>query len=243
MIRKLLLVPRPLLYVVRPFDDGRQTTSAWPFRHAILQEREVLVTIHQDGYELFRRAVVDRDADAWTEISLSYRTMMVAWARRCHVADISGECYEDLADEALARAWKALSPDRFAQFPSLAALLAYLRTCVMATVIDAARARTSYERMAGRMDHGASTPPDQLVLEQLDRAELWELAGSLVVGEAERVVLLERYVLDLPPRVIQARHPVLFPDVRKIYETIRNICDRLRRNQELRRVYAEHLAA
>jgi DNA-directed RNA polymerase specialized sigma24 family protein len=199
--------------------------------------------IRQDGYELFRRAVVDQDADAWTEISSSYRTMMVAWARRCHVADLSGECYEDLADEALARAWKALSPERFTRFPNLAALLAYLRTCVTATVIDAARARTSFERLAGRVEQGASAAPDQLVLEQLDRAELWQLASSLVAGEAERVVLLERYVLDLPPRVIQARHPALFPEVRKIYETIRNICDRLRRNQDVRRAYAEHIAA
>jgi DNA-directed RNA polymerase specialized sigma24 family protein len=204
---------------------------------------EALVRIHQDGYELFRRAVVDRDADAWAEISVSYRAMMVAWARRCHVADLSGECYEDLADEALARAWKALSPERFAQFPNLAALLGYLRTCVMAAAIDAARARTSYERMAERMEHSASAAPDQLVLEQLDRTELWQLANSLVASEAERVVLLERYVLDLPPRVIQSRHPGLFPDVRRIYETIRNICDRLRRNQDVRRAYAEHLAA
>jgi DNA-directed RNA polymerase specialized sigma24 family protein len=201
------------------------------------------VTIHQDGYELFRRAVVDQEAEAWGEISLSYRTMMVAWARRYHVADMTGECYEDLADEALARAWKALSPERFAQFPSLAALLAYLRTCVTATVIDAARARTSYERMVARVGHSASAAPDQAVLEQLDRAELWQLASSLVVSEAERLVLLERFVLDLPPRTIQARHPALFPEVHKVYETIRNICDRLRRNQELRRVYAEHIAA
>jgi DNA-directed RNA polymerase specialized sigma24 family protein len=169
--------------------------------------------------------------------------MMVAWARRCQVAGMTGEWYEDLADEALARAWKALSPERFAQFPSLAALLAYLRTCVTATVIDAARARTTYERMAARVDRSASPQPDQTVLEQLDRAELWQLASSLVVSETERIVLLERFVLDLPPRAIQARHPALFPEVRKIYEMIRNICDRLRRNQDLRRVYAEHLAA
>ncbi len=201
------------------------------------------MTINQDGYELFRRAVVEQDADAWGEISISYRNMMIGWVRRCHAAEVTGECCEDLADEALARAWKALSPERFTQFPSLAALLAYLRTCVMATVIDAARARTSYERMAARIDHGASVPPDQLVLEQLDRAELWELASSLVVTEAEQVVLLERYMLDLPPRVIQSRHPALFPEVRKIYETVRNICDRLRRNQDVRRVYAEHVAA
>lgn len=196
-----------------------------------------------DGYELFRRAVVEQDADAWGEISISYRNMMIGWVRRCHVAAVTGESCEDLADEALARAWKALSPERFTQFPSLAALLAYLRTCVQATVIDAARARTNYERLAARIDQSTSAPPDQVVLAEFDRAELWWLANSLVASEAERVVLIERFVFDLPPRVIRARHPALFPEVRRIYETVRNICDRLRRNQELQRVCTEHLAA
>ena len=46
------------------------------------------------------------------------------------------ESYEDLADHALARAWIALSPARFANFPSLGAVLAYLRACVTAAVVD-----------------------------------------------------------------------------------------------------------
>lgn len=199
--------------------------------------------IEQDGYELFRRAVVEQDSDAWGAISGNYRTMMIGWVRRCQVADMTGECYENLADEALARAWKALTPDRFNQFPSLAALLAYLRTCVQATVIDAARARNTYERAAARTDQVTSTLPDEAVLERMQSAELWKLADSMATTELERVVLRERFVFDLPPRTIQARHPDLFPEVRKIYETIRNLCDRMRRNQALRRACGENLAA
>ncbi len=58
---------------------------------------------------------------------------------RCQAAQAAEESCEDLADRALARAWAALSPKRFAAFPSLPALLAYLRTCVTTTAIDAAR--------------------------------------------------------------------------------------------------------
>ena len=199
--------------------------------------------IHQDGYELFRRAVVERDGDAWGEISVSYRTMMIGWVRRCNMADMTGESYEDLADEALARAWKALTPERFGHFPGLAALLAYLRTCVQATVIDAARSRSTYERVAARIDTTTSKQPDQTVLERLDSTELWKLASSIATTEAERIVLRERFVFDLPPRMIQARHPDMFPEVRKIYEVIRNLCDRMRRNQDLRRASGENLAA
>jgi DNA-directed RNA polymerase specialized sigma24 family protein len=86
--------------------------------------------MHQDDYELFRRAIVERDVDAWAAIAGRYRQLLISWVVRCPGADHLGESYEDLADEALARAWRALSPEHFAAFPSLAALLAYLRRCV-----------------------------------------------------------------------------------------------------------------
>jgi len=90
-----------------------------------------------DGYELFRRAIVEHEDEAWTAIAARYRSLMIAWAARCPALHTAEECCEDLADQAFARAWRALTPERFARFPSLAALLAYLRTCVTATVVDA----------------------------------------------------------------------------------------------------------
>ena len=60
---------------------------------------------------------------------------------------------------------------------------------------------------------------------------------------AERVVLTERFVWNLPPRTILTRHPALFADVMAIYAAIRNLCDRLRRNPELRRFYDQRRAA
>src|SRR5262245_35562382 len=99
-----------------------------------------------DGYDLFHRAVVGRDADAWSTICARYRHLLISWAVRCPAAQETGEFYEDLADRALARAWAALSPEKFAAFPSLETLLAYLRACVATTAIDAARAQRAQER-------------------------------------------------------------------------------------------------
>src|SRR5262249_33810519 len=111
---------------------------------------------HDDGYDLFRRAVVERDADAWATIAERYRRLLISWAVRCPAAQEAGEFSEDLADRALARAWAALSPERFAAFPSLAALLAYLRTCVAAAAIDAARTQGVHERA---VHHAEQTDP------------------------------------------------------------------------------------
>src|SRR6187551_3270017 len=89
------------------------------------------------GYELFRRAIVERDDQAWAAIYTHYRLLMISWARHASARTSAVGQYEDIADRALARAWSALSAGQFTQFPSLAALLGYLRACVGAAVIDA----------------------------------------------------------------------------------------------------------
>ena len=195
-----------------------------------------------ESYELFRRAVVERDRFAWAILAEHYRSLMIAWARRCQAARAVNESCEDLADRAFARAWAALTPERFVDFPSTAALLAYLRTCVTATAIDAARAQATYDRTASLLAASETPTPEQVALEQLDRDELWHLLSQLVSSEVERVVLVERFVFDLPPRAIQSRHPALFPDVTLVYASLRNLRERLRRNADLQQLYADRCA-
>jgi DNA-directed RNA polymerase specialized sigma24 family protein len=191
-----------------------------------------------DNYELFRRAIVEREAHAWAMIAARYRPLMIAWASHCIALAASGECCGDLADEALARAWMALVPERFASFPSLAALLAYLRSCVVSTVIDAARGRARQEQIFQQGNGETFTCAEEDVLSRLDRIELWELVMSCTKSEIERVVLRERFVYDLPPRIILERHPTLFPGINAVYTTSRNLCDRLRRHKKIAHLYA-----
>src|SRR3954453_15151067 len=139
------------------------------------------------GYELFRRAIVERDDEAWAAIYTHYRQLLISWARHaCARAPGVGH-YEDIADRALARAWSALTADQFEQFPSLAALLAYLRTCVGAAAIDAARAAATRERAYQKLELPSVTTPEDLVLGALSRGELWGLINRLVSSEHERI--------------------------------------------------------
>lgn len=195
------------------------------------------MTFDDDNYELFRRAIVERDEDAWAALALRYRGLMSAWAMRCSAAQAAGEPCEDLADEAFARAWMALSPERFRAFPSLAALLAYLRRCVSATAIDAARRRATHDCEFEDMEDSAELSVEEGVLDRMERAELWQLVSGLAHTEGERVALYERFALDLPPRTIYARHPALFPHINAVYTAIRNLCDRLRRHKRLAELY------
>jgi DNA-directed RNA polymerase specialized sigma24 family protein len=197
----------------------------------------------QDGYELFRRAIVERDEQSWIESAARYRPLLAAWASRCSASAALTESYDDLADQAFARAWSALSPERFASFPTLAALLAYMRACVTTTVIDHARSELSRERIEQSIQAEEVTTPEQLIMDQFQRQEVWRLAETAVSSEQERVVLRETFVYDLPPRAILRRHPDLFADAHVIYTTKRNLFDRLQRCPELRQVYQEWQAA
>jgi RNA polymerase sigma factor (sigma-70 family) len=205
-----------------------------------MHDREL--TAHE-GYELFRRAIVERDEHAWAEIYAYFRPLLISWARQARTHAPCGEQAEDTADRGLARAWSALTAEHFSQFPGLAALLAYLRTCVVAAVIDAARAEITRERAYQKLDAPNDPTPEDEVVSELGRAELWKLLDALVPGARERIVLIESFVLALPPRAILERHQGRFTDVPEIYSLKRNLLNRLERSRALRQLYQELRAA
>jgi len=195
-----------------------------------------------DGYELFRRAILERDEAAWATIHARYRALLISWAYHSTSRMYAGEWCDDLADQAFARAWVALTPARFAEFPTLPRLLGYLHACVMTTVIDNGRARASSERTQNKLDVGAVATPEQIVLAEAEREELWRVVSALATTPAEQVVLVESLAYDFPPRSILARHPQLFGNVAAVYRTKRNLFARLQRNRDLLRINDEFVA-
>lgn len=187
----------------------------------------------REGYDLFHRAIVGRDGQAWAVIYTRYRSLLLSWAYRSMSKVEIGELGDDIADEAFARAWSALTPERFGQFPTLASLLAYLRTCVLATVIDAFRSQALHQRRVSRLEISTAVTPEQIVMGDLERAELWQIVNMVAETAQERTVLVESFVHDLPPRAIQARYPDLFHDAGEIYRIKRLLIERLQRNRNL----------
>jgi DNA-directed RNA polymerase specialized sigma24 family protein len=206
------------------------------------REREVAVE-HDVIYETFRRAIFGRDADAWAELAVRFRPLMIAWANRARAEMVIDERSEDLADQAFCRAWAALKPEQFAGFPNAATLIAYLRSCVGAMVIDCARAQSSRARAVQKIEVEDVLTPEQIVTTQLEYSELWHLIDCLVETDQDRIILIESFVYDLPPRDILARHMDVFADIVDVYRIKRNLFNRLQRNVELRRMYEQLLIA
>lgn len=189
-----------------------------------------------DSYELFRRAVVAQDAEAWAEIHGRYRPLLISWARRRSATAQLDEDPASLADQALARVWRALTPERFAQFPNMAALMGYLRACVYSTVVDEMRAQVRADRDRMQFDQQTPLQPslEQVVLDKLDYMVLWRAIFAIATSPAEGIVLLDSFIYCQSPREIYALHPDLFPDVGAVYKAKRNLLDRMKRSPELR---------
>ena len=66
---------------------------------------------------------------------------------------------------------------------------------------------------------------------------------KLVSSEHERIILVESFVLGLPPRTILERHQDCFEDVPAIYGAKRNLLNRLERSRDLRQLYQDLRAA
>jgi len=191
-------------------------------------------------YDLFRRAIEQRDADAWADIGRNYRGLLAAWAAQSSAHGLIAEPPEDIADQAFTRAWAALSSAQFSTFPHIASLLAYLRTCVRATIIDHARDQAGQLRAVRSIESAVvSAAPEHAVLEELDRTELWRLIMDMTKDLQEQIIVRESLVYALPPRAIQARHPDMFTDVMHVYRVKRNLLNRFQRNRTLQQLWQE----
>lgn len=187
------------------------------------------------AYELFRRALVERNDDAWALLYDLYRSLVEHWVRKNTAFDASGEPSDALVGEAFARFWQALPPERFTQFPSPAALLHYLQLCTGCVVIDSARAAARLVSIElAPVEDTQQRALDEEVIGQMRRQELWHLVDRRLNGEAERVVIVDSFVYGLKPAAIYARRPDLFASIKEVYLVKRNVIERLGRDQGLR---------
>ncbi|HEX5416095.1 MAG TPA: sigma-70 family RNA polymerase sigma factor [Chloroflexota bacterium] len=198
-------------------------------------------------FELFRRAVVERGEPAWEKIVTQYRRMVLAWVRR-HPdlpslgADEDGDHW---VDAVFVRFWSAVKPERFAQFEDTRRILAYLKMCAHSVLQDELRQRAGQlatvplEPLVG-LDESSPAPTSAAIAVEarsdgrLLAQELFALVQSALHDDREREVFQLVIVQGYTPREICQRHPDRFPNADIVYQTKRNLLDRLRRHPEIR---------
>jgi hypothetical protein len=188
-------------------------------------------------FELFGRAVAQREAEAWEAIMTQYRGIVLAYVGQHSAATLVREGDDFWVNRAFQRFWMAVGPDRFVQFNDLPGLLKYLKLCVHSVLLDEVRSRrattpVSLEDVA-ETAAGPDTAADSVV-DAMAHQQLWRTITHELQDEAERVVAFQSFARDLKPSEIFQRQPALYASVADVYRIKRNILERLRRCQLVR---------
>jgi len=203
------------------------------------------LTENRYAWELFRRAIVEQDEQAWQYILTLYNHLVISWIHQCAPALLlSREDAQSLANETFARFARSCGAQKFTSIASLPALMAYLKLCVRSTVLDELRRQQVRNMYELKIDEVVAEPriedPAEGVVERLDAEGLWHLLASLTRRD-ECIILHCVYVQGLTPRDIQQRYADLFPSIEDVYRVKRNVLDRLKRSAQLKAFLGEHV--
>ncbi|HLF27408.1 MAG TPA: sigma-70 family RNA polymerase sigma factor [Anaerolineae bacterium] len=199
----------------------------------------------QHCFELFQRAILEREQSAWELIHAQYQSLVAGWVRQHSGLEASGEEVQYFVNRAFEKIWVALTPDKFSRFSELKSLLGYLKMCVHSAIIDHGRSTDRVSRYAtvdepdidSKTQH--PTVEDQ-TLDRMYRQSLWEWILARLHDEKERLVIQSTYVQALKPRQIYDQFQVLFDEVDEVYRIKQNVLARLRRDPEFRKLLGEY---
>jgi RNA polymerase sigma factor (sigma-70 family) len=201
-------------------------------------------SVSNDRYclELFRRAIVRHDEDAWACIYQQYAPLVLTWVNQHQSATLllGQDSSSALVNAAFAKFAQALTPAKMGNFDTLAAVLKYLKMCVHSVIADEVRARQArqYEETLEAIEQEpAADDPAEHVIAGLSVQSLWQVIQEELNSEDERLLLYLAYVQGMKPAEICAHQRQLFPTVEDVYRIKRNVLERLRRNRRLQAIF------
>lgn len=182
------------------------------------------------GVELLRRAIVERNSDAWAALQECFGEIVCGWIHshpRTGMA-IRLDSEENYIAQAFARFWQATAHNRKLTFNTLATALAYLRACLTGAILDTLRA---YSRPKELQVWTSSTFVEEPE-DEVEHREVWTVLLRMFPKPKEQRLLYLFFHCGLKPREIIQHCPGEFTDVQEIYRLHRNILDRLSRNAD-----------
>lgn len=196
-----------------------------------LNEREAEQECGADrsGLEIFQRAIVEGDQQAWALLQDQFSEVVRGWIRRHPKREIAMrlDSEENYIAQAFERFWQATAYKQDLQFTSLPAALSYLRASLNGAIMDTlrmyARPREAYLSEPGY--EGASVSEDRD-----EGGELWEALKSLLPQPKERYLAYLLFYCGLKPREVVRYCSQEFQSVQDVYRLRRNIIERLARN-------------
>jgi len=186
------------------------------------------------GLELFHRAILQSDQEAWTWVQHCFEAMVLGWVR-CHPQRAVAcrlESEEHYVAQAFERFWQAVACHRQLQFRTLTAALKYLRASLHGAILDTLR---TYQRPreVSRPVPGAAGEPS---MEDVTcDSELWDILKGLFSHPREQRLAYLLFYCGLGPREIVHYCSPEWNSVQEIYALRRIIMERVLHHVELLR--------
>lgn len=186
--------------------------------------------------ELFRRAIIRHDNDAWDAIYIQYQPQVERWVYRHPKFSSIDQEAQDLTMQAIERFLKYFTAEKFSVSQSLPAILNYLQTCVNGAILDCWRKlrQVQIEQLEEKHERKIrETGPS--IEDTLEKEELWQLIKSRLKDDKEYTLVYASIILDLSSRQILAEYPRKFRDISEVYRCSANVWARLQRDPEIRK--------
>lgn len=193
--------------------------------------------------EIFRRALMDDNNDAWIALQEQFRGYLLFWFRRSklRMKALQVDSEQNYVSDTFDHLWgwgkrqrtgAATLEDSTYQieFTSLRSALTFLKKCLHNLILD--RLRADERRRIVPLpenDPPTSFPHD----ERLQQQEFWRAVNTVLTNERERRIIQLLFEQGLKPRQILERCPDEFNNIKEIYRLTRNAMDRLKSHKEV----------
>lgn len=217
-------------------------------RHRCAQETERFFARKEHDprfcFELFRRAILQRNDLAWECVYAQYRSLVVRWLERHPALPMSGEEAQFFLNRAFEKMWRGLTPEKFAMFEDLKSILRYLQMCAHSVVIDFLRRKEQKVLLdsvdeAEQMLVSEETAVEDQITNELEKQKLWGWLEEQFNDEKERLAIYGIFVLGLKPAEVVGEYGRVFQNVKEVYRAKENVVARLRRSQEFKQIWGD----
>ena len=186
---------------------------------------------HNDQYylEMFHRAMVHHEPDAWEFLQQCFSPLVRSWMRNHPQGNLA--CRFELEEHYVAttftRVWQASMINRL-EFDSLDAALSYLKLSLQGTILDTLRASSQPREVPlPNADSPTISSEKQEIKDEYKSSDLWESIKSLLHDDRERRLAYLLFHCGLKPREIVCYYSAEMGDMQEIILLTRNIMERL----------------
>ena len=191
-----------------------------------LRFRQRLASDTRYCFELLRRAFEDQLQDAFTHIFRIYQPICMSWVLHFPGFAATDEPSPDVfVNEGFARLFRDLRGEGFQRFESLEAVMAYLKRCIITSILQQLRRPRTIELNEDVAEAFNST---------IEYDQMWQRVCVLLPEAEDRLLADLRFQQGMKPSEIVLLHRNMWATARDVSVALQRIHRLLRKDTELR---------